>query len=68
MMIPLSGASSFTVISSAGAGRFRGSSLGPDSLTDPLVCLLDLGSNYSTSNGLFQLTFNAAGICTITAS
>ena len=32
---------------------------------DPLICLVNFGSDYSSANGTFQITWNAAGIWTI---
>jgi hypothetical protein len=36
-----------------------------NSLTDPLVCLFDFGSDKSVSNGTFTVQFNASGIMTL---
>lgn len=33
---------------------------------DPLICLLDFGSNQTVSNGTFTYQFNSAGIFTLT--
>lgn len=30
-----------------------------------VVCLVDFGQDYSTSNGLFQITWNASGVFTV---
>ena len=34
-------------------------------VADPLICLVNFGSDYSTSNGTFAITWNAGGIFTI---
>jgi hypothetical protein len=34
----------------------------------PLLCYIDFGSNQSSSNGNFTITFDAAGVATITVS
>ena len=34
-------------------------------VADPLICLVNFGSDYSTSNGTFAITWNASGIFTI---
>lgn len=37
-----------------------------DTLTsDPLVCLVDFGGDYSSANGTFSITWNASGIWTL---
>jgi hypothetical protein len=36
--------------------------------TSPLICYIDFGANFSSSNGAFTITWDAAGIATITAS
>ena len=37
-----------------------------NSLTNPLVCCLDFGSDKTTSNGTFAVNFNASGILSLT--
>ena len=36
--------------------------------TSPLICYIDFGANFSSSNGAFTITWDAAGIATIAAS
>ncbi len=33
--------------------------------SDPLVCLVDFGADYSSANGTFTITWNASGIWTL---
>lgn len=36
-----------------------------DAVADELVCLVNFGADYATTNGTFQITWNASGIFTI---
>ncbi|MDQ7832029.1 MAG: hypothetical protein RDU30_09865 [Desulfovibrionaceae bacterium] len=36
-----------------------------NSITNPLICLLDFGSDKTCSNGTFTVAFNASGILTL---
>lgn len=36
-----------------------------NSLTDPLICLLDFGSDKTVTSGTFTVSFNASGIMTL---
>lgn len=38
------------------------------SSTNPLICFIDFGADVSTTAGTFTVTFDAAGIATITAA